>query len=138
MATQIFVNLAVKDLNKSMNFFKQLGYSFNMKFTDANAACLVISDTIYAMLITEQKFIGFLPKGKETADAKKTTEVLLALSCESKDEVNKLADAALKAGGTEARPPEDHGFMFARSFNDPDGHVWEVFWMNPDGIPQHQ
>jgi uncharacterized protein len=134
--TRIFVNLPVKDLNRSMDFFKQLGYSFNQQFTDATAACLVISDTIYAMLLTETRFKDFLPQGKQISDATKTTEVLVALSCESKEEVHRLADTAIKAGGSEARPPEDHGFMFARSFHDPDGHIWEVFWMDPAAIQQ--
>lgn len=132
--TRIFVNLPVKDLDRSMDFFKQLGYHFNEQFTDSTAACLVISDTIFAMLLTENRFKDFLPPGKQTADATRTTEVLLALSRESKDEVHRLADTAIRAGGSEARPPEDHGFMFARSFHDPDGHVWEVFWMDPATI----
>lgn len=134
--TKIFINLPVKDLDRSMGFFKELGYRFNEQFTDNTAACLVISDTIFAMLVAEDKFRSFIPKGKHISDANKVTEVLLALSCESKDEVHRLADTAIKAGGTEARPAEDHGFMFARSFHDPDGHVWEVFWMDPAGIPK--
>lgn len=134
--TRIFVNLPVKDLDRSMEFFKQLGYSFNQQFTDATAACLVISETIYAMLLTEEKFKSFLPAGKQVSDTTKTTETLIALSCESKDEVNRLADTAIRSGGSEARPPEDHGFMFGRSFHDPDGHVWEVFWMDPAMIQQ--
>jgi uncharacterized protein len=136
MPTQIFVNLPVKDLDRSKEFFKKLGYSFNEQFSDATGACLVISDTIYAMLLTEPKFSSFLPKGKQISDATKTTEVLLALSCESKEDVNRLADIAIKAGGSEARPPEDHGFMFGRSFHDVDGHVWEVFYMDLSAIPQ--
>ncbi|MCE3281925.1 MAG: glyoxalase [Chitinophagaceae bacterium] len=138
MATKIFVNLPVRDLDKSMAFFKQLGYSFNPQFTDANAGCLVISEDIYAMLLTESRFKDFLSKGKTVSDATKTTEVLLALSCDSKEEVHRLADAAIKAGGSEARAPEDHGFMFARSFHDLDGHVWEVFWMDPSHVMPQQ
>lgn len=136
MATKIFVNLPVKDLEKSMAFFKKLGYTFNEQFTDATAACLVISESIYAMLLTETRFKDFLPQGKQLSDATKNTEVLLALSCDSKEKVHEIVDIALNAGATEARPPEDHGFMFARSFNDLDGHVWEIFWMDPAGIPQ--
>lgn len=114
-----------------MRFFKALGYQFNEQFTDDTAACLQISDTIYAMLLTEARFKDFLPQGKVQSDAARTTEVLLALSCESKDEVHRLTDAAIVAGGKEARPGQDHGFMFDRSFEDPDGHIWEVFWMDP-------
>lgn len=136
MATQIFVNLPVKDLNRSIDFFKQLGYTFNEQFTDATATCMVISDTIYAMLLTEEKFKSFLPKGKQISDATKNTEVLVALSCGNKDEVHRLADAAIKAGASEARPAEDHGFMFLRSFQDLDGHIWEIFWMDTAAIPQ--
>lgn len=136
MATKIFVNLPVKDLNRSMDFFKKLGYSFNEQFTDATAACLVISEEIFAMLLTEQKFKQFLPDGKQISDATKNTEVLLALSCDTKEEVHRIVDAALSSGATEARPAEDHGFMFTRCFNDLDGHIWEIFWMDPAGIPQ--
>lgn len=138
MEDKIFVNLPVKDLDKSMDFFKKLGYSFNQQFTDATAACLVISENIYAMLLTHDKFKQFTPAGKQLADASKLTEVLLALSCASKERVHQLADAAIAAGGSEARPPEDHGFMFARSFNDLDGHIWEVFWMDPSFVQQSQ
>jgi predicted lactoylglutathione lyase len=136
MTTKIFVNLPVRDLDRSIDFFKKLGYTFNEQFTDATAACLVISESIYAMLLTENRFKDFLPKGKQMSDATKTTEVLLALSCESKEKVHEIVDLAISAGATEARPAEDHGFMFARSFNDLDGHVWEIFWMDPAGIPQ--
>lgn len=136
MATKIFVNLPVKDLEKSMEFFKKVGYTFNEHFTDATAACMVISEDIYAMLLTEPKFKGFLPKEKQVADATKQTEVLIALSCDTKEKVHELADAAMNAGATEARPPEDLGFMFTRMFNDLDGHIWEVFWMDPAAIPQ--
>ncbi|HEX6915518.1 MAG TPA: VOC family protein [Chitinophagaceae bacterium] len=136
MATNIFVNLPVKDLDRSMNFFGQLGYSFNKQFTDETAACMVISDTIYAMLLTEKKFRDFIPGGKQLADAGKSTEVIIALSCESREQVEDLYRKAVAAGGTGARPPEDHGFMYLRSFNDPDGHIWEVLWMDPAAIQQ--
>ena len=134
MATQIFVNMHVKDLAKSKAFFEQLGYSFNPQFSDENAACLVISDTIYCMLLTTGHMERFIPKGKSIADATKTTETLLALSCDSKDAVNTIYDKAVGAGATECRPAEDHGFMYARSFNDLDGHIWEVFWMDPSTV----
>ena len=131
MATQVFINMQVKDLQRSKAFFEALGYSFNPQFTNDEAASLVISDTIYAMLHTPSSLQRFLPKGKSAADATKSTEVLLALSFESKDAVNAIFEKAIAAGGTECRPAEDHGFMFGRSFNDLDGHIWEVFWMNP-------
>lgn len=130
MPKQIFINMHVKDLPKSKVFFEQIGYSFNPQFSDENAACLVISDTIYCMLLTTGHMERFIPKGKSIADATKTTETLLALSCDSKDAVNAIYDKAIASGATECRPAEDHGFMYARSFNDLDGHIWEVFWMN--------
>ncbi|HEV8081095.1 MAG TPA: VOC family protein [Chitinophagaceae bacterium] len=136
MATKIFVNLPVKDLNRSKEFYTKLGYSINPQFTNEKAACIVISEEIYAMILKEEFFKTFIPK-KEIADAAKTTEVLMALSAHNKDDVNTLADKALAAGGKEARPPEDHGFMYGRSFEDPDGHIWEVFWMDMNATPPH-
>lgn len=133
MATQIFVNLPVKDLQRSMDFFTHLGYSFNKQFTDEKAACLVISDTIYAMLLTEPFFKGFIP-GKEISDTATAKEVLIALSADSKEAVNALADNAIAAGGKQFREPEDHDFMYSRSFEDLDGHVWEVVWMDPAAV----
>lgn len=132
MATQIFVNLPVKDLKKSIEFFTKLGYTFNQQFTDESATCMIISDTIYAMLITEERFKTFT--SKQVSDATKTTEVLLALSVDSREDVNEHVDKALQAGATIALPPADHGFMFTRSYNDLDGHIWEIFHMNPDYV----
>jgi predicted lactoylglutathione lyase len=123
------VNLPVKDLHRSKEFFAKLGYSFNPKFTDATAACMVISDDIYAMLLTEAKFKEFTTK--PIANAKEATEVLVCLSVESKAKVNEVVDTALNAGAVEARPVMDYGFMFGRSFHDLDGHVWEIIWMDP-------
>ena len=134
MASQIFVNLPVKNLDASKEFFGKLGYCCNAQFTNATAACMVITDDIYAMLLTEPFFQQFTPKA--IADATKTTEVLVALSLDSKDAVNQLVDTALRAGATEARDAMDHGFMFARSFNDLDGHIWEIFWMDPAHVHQ--
>ncbi|PVC70393.1 VOC family protein [Streptomyces sp. CS081A] len=132
MAPQsIFVNLPVKDLDASKAFFEKLGYSFNPQFSDDTAACLVISDTIFAMLLTEKKFKEFTAPGKEISDATKATEVLITLSAESREKADELADAALAAGGTLAKDPMDMGFMYGRSFTDLDGHHWEVFWMDP-------
>lgn len=129
MSSKIFVNLPVKDLDRSMAFFKAIGFSFNPQFTDKTAACMVMSDDIYAMLLTHDKVKQLT--GKQIADAHKTTEVLTALAVESKAKVNELADKAAKAGSKEPRQPQDYGFMFARRFEDPDGHIWEVFWMDP-------
>jgi len=131
MTTQIFLNMQVNDLAKSKAFFEALGYSFNPQFTNDDAASLVISETIYAMLHTPKSMMRFLPKGKSAADATKHTEVLIALSFGSKDVVDAIFDKAVGAGATECRPTEDHGFMYGRSFNDLDGHIWEVFWMDP-------
>ena len=137
MATQprkIFVNLPVKDLDTSMTFFKALGFKFNAQFTDETAACMVISDDIYAMLLTHKKFKEFTPKA--IADTAKTSEVLTCLSAASRDEVNKMVDAALKAGGQKLLEPQEYGFMYLRSFQDPDGHIWEIIWMDPANVKQ--
>ena len=133
MATKIFVNLPVKNLERSKEFFSKLGYTFNQQFTDDKAASLVISEDIYAMLITESFFKTFIPN-REISDTSKTKEVLVALSTDSKQQVDDLADKAVAAGGKNFRDPEDHGFMYARSFEDLDGHVWEVLWMDPAHI----
>ncbi|MER5631342.1 VOC family protein [Streptomyces nitrosporeus] len=130
MPQMIFVNLPVRDLEVSKNFFSKLGYGFNPKFSDETTACLVISDTIFAMLITEPRFKDFTRK--DIADASKTTEVLLALSAESREKVDELTDAALASGGSPANETMDMGFMYGRSFQDPDHHIWEVVWMDPE------
>ena len=129
MITKIFVNLPVNDLQTSMTFFKRAGFDFNPQFTDETAACMIISEHIYAMLLTREKFKAFTTK--PIADAHRTTEVLTALAVESKEEVHEIVDKAVAAGGSETRDPQDHGFMFLRSFEDPDGHIWEIFWMDP-------
>jgi len=132
MATKIFVNLPVKDLDRSMAFFKALGYSFNPQFTDATAACMVISEDIFAMLLTHAKFKAFTPK--PISDATQATEVLLALSCDSRGQVEEMVRKAVAAGGKTYSEPQDHGFMFGHGFQDLDGHIWEVFWMNPSHV----
>lgn len=131
-ATMIFVNLPVKDLEASKAFWGKLGYSCNAQFSDENGACLVISDTIYAMLLTEPRFKDFTHKA--IADTSTTTEALLCLSAESRDAVDALVDAAVGAGGTEPRPAQDHGFMYGRAFEDLDGHTWEIMWMDPAAV----
>jgi predicted lactoylglutathione lyase len=133
MATNIFVNLAVKNLDKTKEFFSNLGYTFNQQFSNDKGACMVISETIYAMLISEVYFKTFIPN-KEISDTSKSKEVLLALSADSRQQVDDLADKAVAAGGKNFRDPDDHGFMYSRSFEDLDGHVWEVFWMNPGHV----
>ncbi len=132
MATSIFLNLPVKDLDKSKAFFRALGWDFNKQFTDETAASLVISDTIYAMLLTHKKFSEFTDK--KIADTSKTAQVLIALSQDSKEAVHKLVDAAVKAGAKEPRPMQDYGFMINRTFEDLDGHVWEILHMDPSFV----
>ena len=132
MATKMFVNLAVKDLDRSRAFFDRLGFTFNPQFTDQTAACMVIADDIYVMLLTHPKFKEFTKK--DIADAHKTTEVLTCLSFDRKDKINEIVDKAVAAGGTEAREPTDYGFRYGRSFNDLDGHIWEIIWMDPSHI----
>ncbi len=132
MSTEIFVNLPVKDLGKSIDFFTALGFSFNPQFTDENAGCLVISDVIYAMLLVEPFFKTFTKK--DIADATKTTEAIVALGVESRERVDELVDKALAAGGLPSNDTHDHGFMYERSFQDPDGHLWEVFYMDPAAV----
>ena len=134
MATQIFVNLPVKDLKKSKVFFEKLGYSFNPQFTNDDGGCLVISDTIYVMLLTEPFFKTFTKKA--IVDATKSTEVIIAISVETKDLVNEIVDKALKAGATKSNDPQDYGWMYSWSFQDLDGHLWEVLYADPAGIPQ--
>jgi predicted lactoylglutathione lyase len=128
----IFVNLPVNDLEASKKFFTELGYSINPQFSDENAASVVISDTIVAMLLTKPFYSTFTKK--EIADSTKTSEVLIALSAESREKVDELVDRALALGGSPSGETQDHGFMYGRSFDDLDGHTWEVVWMNPSAI----
>jgi predicted lactoylglutathione lyase len=131
MNKQIFVNLPVKDLDKSKAFFTALGYSFNPQFTNDSGACMVIAEgSIYAMLLTEPFFKTFIDK--PIVQAKEATEVLVCLSCESRDEVDGLVAKAIAAGGRAPRPPQDHGFMYGHAFEDLDGHIWELAWMNTE------
>lgn len=138
MATNnIFVNLPVKDLNRTMEFFSKIGFEFNPQFSNEQAACLVISENIYAMLLTEDFFQSFIQSTKkEITDATKQTEVIMALSAESREEVNVLVNRALEAGATPYNEPVDHGFMYSWSFQDPDGHLWEILCMDPTHIEQ--
>jgi predicted lactoylglutathione lyase len=133
MFRQIFVNLPIKDMARSQAFFKALGLTFNQQFTNEQGACLQIADNIYAMLLMEPFFQGFtkLP----IADAKKTTEVLIALSCDSRADVDATVAKAVAAGAITPNAPQDHGFMYQHGFADLDGHQWEVFWMDEAAAP---
>ncbi|MEI7031335.1 VOC family protein [Streptomyces pratensis] len=129
MAQMIFVNLPVENLETSKSFFEKLGFASNPQFSDDKTACVVISDTICVMLLTEPRFRDFTKK--DIADASRTTEVILALSADSREKVDEIADAALASGGSPANDPQETGFMYGRSFQDPDHHIWEVIWMDP-------
>ncbi|MDT0434960.1 VOC family protein [Streptomyces sp. NPDC005840] len=128
----IFVNLPVTDLDASKTFFTTLGYSINAQFSNDEAASVVISDTIVAMLLTKPFYATFTDK--EIADASKTSEVLICLSAESREKVDELVDRAVAAGGTDTGRTQDHGFMYGRAFDDLDGHTWEITWMDPTAV----
>ena len=134
MSRKIFVNLPIKNMEKSQTFFKSLGFSFDAKFTNEQGACMVISeDHSYVMLLVEPFFSTFIKKS--IADASKTTEVLVCLSCESRAEVDELVKKAIAAGGKTPNAPQDHGFMYGHGFEDLDGHIWELMWMDPNAAP---
>lgn len=131
----IFVNLPVKDVAASKDFYAKLGFTFDPKFTDDQCGCMVVAENAsYVMLIDETRFADFTTK--PIADARTTTEALVCFSAEDRDEVDAFADAALAAGATPAKEPTDYGFMYGRSFNDPDGHHVEVMWMSQEAVEQ--
>ncbi len=130
MVQKIFVNLPVKDLTKSIAFFTKLGFTFNPQFTDDKATCMIISENIFAMLLVEERFKDFTKK--KISDAKKSTEVLIALSADSRKNVDELVKKAVAAGGSIYMPSQDHGWMYGHSFADLDGHQWEVFYMDEE------
>ena len=130
MHKQIYVNLAVDSIPKSRAFFEGLGLSFNPQFSNDAGACLVVGDNIFVMLLTKDFFKGFT--AKPLIDPKHGTEALLCLSCESRAEVDALVAKAVAAGGTAPRSPQDHGFMYGHGFEDLDGHIWELVFMNPN------
>ena len=134
MASKIFINLAVKDLKKSIDFFTTLGFSFNPQFTDEQATCMIIGENIFAMLVTEQRFKDFTKK--EICNANKNTEVLLAMDAESKEKVDEMVKNAVDAGGSIYMEPQDHGWMYGHSFADLDGHQWGIFYMDESAIPK--
>ena len=135
MSTKIFVNLPVKDLAKSMEFFTKLGFTFNPQFTDATAACMVISEDIYAMLLTHAKFKEFTPKA--ICDATKSSEVLVCLSRENRQQVEDMVRSAIAAGGSIYAESKDYGFMYQHGFQDLDGHIWELIYMDPSAVQQN-
>ncbi|MFF5980018.1 VOC family protein [Streptomyces olindensis] len=128
----IFVNLCVNDLDSSKKFFTELGYSINEQFSDESTASVVVSDTIVVMVHTKDKYAQFTKKA--IADATKTSEVLIALSAESREKVDELVEKAVAAGGSVSGETQDHGFMYGRAFDDPDGHTFEVVWMDPSAV----
>ena len=133
MAIQIFVNLPISDLAASMAYYKALGFDHNPQFTDETAACIVISDTIYVMVLTHEKFAQFsdLP----IPDAKQQRQALYALSRDNREAVDQIAEAGVAAGGKETRERQDYGFMYSRAIADPDGHTWEYMWMDMSQMP---
>ena len=132
MHQQIFVNLPIDNMARSQDFFRAMGYEFNANFTNEQGACLVLGDRLYAMLLVKPFFQSFT--GKTIVDASQATEVLVCLSCESRAAVDALVAKALAAGGTAPRPPQDHGFMYAHGFEDLDGHIWELAWMDTSAL----
>ena len=131
MARKMFVNLPVKDLKKSIGFFMKLGFTFNPQFSDETATCMIVSEDIFVMLLTHDKFKSFTPKA--ICDATKSTEVLVCLSCESRENVDDMVRKAVDAGGTTYNQPQDHGFMYGHGFQDLDGHIWELIYMRSSG-----
>ena len=131
MISSIFVNLPIANLKKSMDFFGGLGFNFNLQFTDETSTCMVVSDTIYVMLVEHEKFSGFITK---PIAGPEVTEAIFGFACESADEVRRLAEKAFELGARRVSEPQDIGFMFSWGFEDLDGHLWDLFWMNPDHI----
>ena len=135
MPTKIFVNLPVKDLNKTIDFFTKLGFKFNPVFTDENATCMIISEDIYVMLLTEKFFKTFT--SKEICDSSKSTEVILCLSAENRESVDEMVKKAVDAGGTTPLARQYHGWMYGHGFQDIDGHLWEIMWMDMNAMPKN-
>src|SRR2546430_7944292 len=132
MTRKLFVNIPVRDLDKSMEFFSTLGFAFNKQFTDDKAACMIVNEDAYFMLLTQPFFKSFTDR--EQANTATHTEALFALSCDSRADVDAIVRKAIDAGGSHAKDPVDQGFMYGRSFYDLDGHHWEVLWMDPNAI----
>lgn len=136
MTTQIFVNLPVKDLSRTVQFFKKLGFAFNPQFTDENATCMIINDNIFVMLLVEKFFKSFTKK--EICDTTKDTEVIIALSTDSREKVDEMIQNVFEAGGKESREPQDHGWMYGRSFQDINGHLWEIIYMDEKALKNNE
>jgi len=132
MVKKIFVNLSVQNLKVTLDFFGKLGFTFNRQFTNENAAAMIIGENMFVMLLQKDFFKTFVKK--EVADSTKTTEVITALEVGSKKEVDELVEKAAAAGGTIPHETKDLGFMYQRNFEDPDGHLWEIFWMDPSYV----
>jgi predicted lactoylglutathione lyase len=128
MSKSLFVNLPIENLKRSVDFFSHIGFTFNPQFTDEQSTCMIINDNIMIMLLEKEKFQGFIEKQIASREA---TEVILALSCESAEEVRTLTERAFEKGARRLNDPEDMGFMFSWGFEDLDGHLWDVFWMDP-------
>ena len=128
MTTKIFLNLPAKDLNKTIEFFTKLGFKFNPQFTDENATCMIVGEDIFVMLLVEKFFKTFTKK--EICDTSKNTEVIVALSVEGREKVDQMINKAIEAGGRESREPQHHGWMYGRSFEDINGHIWEIIYMD--------
>ncbi len=132
MVTKIFVNLPVKDLNNTIDFFTKLGFKFNPQFTDENATCMIVGEDIFVMLLVEKFFKTFTKK--EICDTSKDTEVIVALSVESREKVDQMINKAVESGGKESREPQDHGWMYGRSFEDINKHLWEIIYMDESAV----
>lgn len=131
MLSSIFVNLPVANLKKSVDFFAKLGFTFNAQFTDETSTCMIVNETVYVMLIEHAKFSGFINKPIAPSTS---TEAIFAFACESVDEVRDLSQKAFAAGARRVNGPQDLGFMFSWGFEDLDGHLWDLFWMNPEHL----
>lgn len=128
MATNIFVNLPVRDLAASVRFFTHLGYTFNPQYTDEGATCMIVAENIFVMLLVEERFKSFTPK--PICDARTSTEVLVCLQVESREQVTFMVNKAIEAGGSAYKEPQDHGFMYGHGYQDLDGHLWEIIYMD--------
>jgi hypothetical protein len=129
MGMKIFVNLPVADLKRSTSFYESIGAAKNPNFSDDTASCMIFSETIYVMLLTHEKYASFT--AKKIIDAKASSEIMIALSADSREDVDAMVSKAKDAGAAiDPTPTQEFGFMYGRSFEDPDGHIWEVFWMD--------
>ena len=131
MITSVFINLPVISLKKSVEFFTGLGFKFNAQFTDETSTCMIVNETVYVMLLEHTKFAGFIDKPIAPSN---TTEAIFSYACESADEVRELSEKALALGARKVNEPEDIGFMYSWGFEDLDGHLWDLFWMNPEHV----